>query len=107
MSLDVSLEQVQPTEVYTDNITHNLGEMARHAGIYYPLWRPNEIGVTTAKELVPFLKAGLMVMKADPEYFKKYDASNGWGSYEHFVPWVERYLDACRKYPEANINVWR
>ena len=107
MSLDVHLEQVQPTEVYHANITHNLGKMAVEAGIYYPLWRPEEIDIKVAKDLIPFLVAGLKVLKAKPDEFKKFDAPNGWGTYENFVPWVERYLVACRRYPDAKISVSR
>jgi hypothetical protein len=53
MSLDVWLTATRPCEVYSDNITHNLGEMADAAGIYKALWRPEEIGITKAAELVP------------------------------------------------------
>lgn len=44
MSLDVYLTAVRPTEVFSANITHNLGEMADKAGIYKACWRPEEIG---------------------------------------------------------------
>lgn len=37
MSLDVSLMEVKPTEVFWSNITHNLGKMAKAAGIYEAL----------------------------------------------------------------------
>jgi len=33
--------------------------------------------------------------------------NNGWGLYEDFVPWIERYLAACEEYPEAIIRVSR
>ena len=53
MSLDVDLMITQPTSVYSNNITHNLGAMAREvsyglewAGVadlslYDVLWRPD------------------------------------------------------------------
>ena len=107
MSLDVYLEELQPNEVFSANITHNLTEMAVQAGIYYPLWRPEEIGITVAKDLIPFLEAGLILLKDSPEYFSKFNAPNGWGMYEQFVPWVERYLEACREYPNAKVRVSR
>ena len=34
-------------------------------------------------------------------------ATNGWGMYEHFVPFVEKYLEACKEYPDAVIEVSR
>ena len=39
-------------ELFNANITHNLGEMARKAGIYHYLWRPEEIDITFASELI-------------------------------------------------------
>ncbi len=94
-------------EFYSSNITHNLGEMAAEAGIYEACWRPEEIGITTAAQLIEPLRAGLVLMKSDPPRFEKHNAANGWGLYEHFVPWVEKYLAACEDYPTATVNVSR
>jgi hypothetical protein len=91
MSLDVWLTAVRPTTVYDANITHNLGRMAEEAGIYKHLWRPEELGITTASELIEPLTAGLALLKADPVRFEAFNSRNGWGMYEHFVPFVERY----------------
>jgi|GEM_PF-689525 len=104
--------EVKETEYETDcvfdaNITHNLGEMADKAGIYYALWRPEEIGKGKASEIIELLEEGLNKLKASPDYFKQFNSPNGWGMYEHFVPFVEEYLEACRKYPDATIEVSR
>lgn len=107
MSLDVHLTKVMPTDVYWSNITHNLGEMAEEAGIYNALWRPDEIGITQAAQLIEPLQAGLSLLKSDPVRFKKFNASNGWGTYEHFVPFVEKYLEACQDNPDAEVSVSR
>ena len=107
MSLDVTLKVVRPTEIYSDNITHNLGDMAEAAGIYTVLWRPDELGIEKAGELIEPLRAGLALLKSDPERFKQYDSPNGWGMYEHFVPFVENYLHACEDCPEADVSVSR
>jgi len=107
MSLDVSLTAVRPTEVYSSNITHNLGKMAREAGIYEHLWRPEEIGITKAEQLIKPLEEGLALLQREPDHFKQFDAPNGWGRYEHFVPFVQQYLDACRENPDADISVSR
>ena len=93
--------------VYDAKITHNLGRMAKEAGIYKHLWRPEEIGITKAAQLIEPLRAGLALMRSDPARFKKYNAPNGWGTYRDFVPWVAEYLAACEKYPEAAVSVWR
>ena len=107
MSLDVYLTAVRPTEVYWRNITHNLGKMAAEAGIYEALWRPEEINVATAEQLVPLLEAGLETLRADPERFKKFNPENGWGDYEGLVNFVEAYLEACKENPDAEVNVSR
>lgn len=107
MSLDVYLEVVRPVTVYDANITHNLNKMAEAAGIYKHLWRPDEIGVTKACELIEPLTAGLADLKARPEHFEQFNAPNGWGMYKHFVPFVEKYLAACIENPDANVRVWR
>ena len=107
MSLDVVLMVQKPVEVYSANITHNLGAMAKEAGIYMHLWRPEEIGLTKAGELIEPLRAGLELMKADQARFEKHNAPNGWGLYEHFVPFVEEYLAACEKNPGATLWVSR
>jgi len=94
-------------EVYSANITHNLTSMAHEAGIYKCLWRPEEVGITKAEQLIDPLTDGLALMKADPERFEKHNPTNGWGSYDGFISWVERYLVACKEYPDADVSVWR
>ncbi len=94
-------------QVYWANITHNLNKMADEAGIYEALWRPEEIGKTKASEIVELLEKGLTDLKARPEHFEKFNSPNGWGMYENFVPFVEKYLEACKEYPDAIIEVSR
>lgn len=100
-----SFEDTQ--EVYSSNITHNLGAMAEEAGIYSHLWRPEEIGITKAAQLIEPLTEGLALMRADPERFEKHNPKNGWGSYKAFVPWVEKYLEACKSNPDADVRASR
>lgn len=107
MSLDITLTAVRPTTVYDANITHNLGDMAEEADIYMHLWRPEEIGVTKAAQLVEPLMVAIALMKREPERFIKLNPENGWGSYAVFVPWLEQYLQACYKNLDANITVSR
>lgn len=95
------------TELYSDNITHNLNKMANNAGIYMELWRPEEIGITKAAQLIEPLRKGLNLLKSDSDRFEKFNASNGWGMYVHFVPFVERYLHACEQFPDAIVRVDR
>lgn len=107
MSLDFSLVDGEEEVFYSTNITHNLNTMAEHAGIYKALWRPEEIGVTKAAQLIPLLKEGVKDLCARPSYFKQFDASNRWGTWRDFLPFVVEVLEACEQHPDADIRVWR
>lgn len=107
MSLDVTLTALRRTDVYDGNITHNLGKMAAAAGIYYHLWRPEEVGVFSAQQLIEPLERGLKILLADEAQFRKFDALNGWGKYEHLVEFVKNYLQACRDNQDADVSVSR
>ena len=106
MSLDVMLMK-HGEEVYWANITHNLNAMAAEAGIYKELWRPDEIGATFAGDIVEAVEVGLKKMVDDPAKYESHNSKNGWGVYEHFVPFVAKYLQACRENPDAEIHVSR
>jgi hypothetical protein len=88
MSLDVDLMVVQPTSVYSANITHNLGKMASEVKLsngmtlYDILWRPDEQkGLKCAKDIAGLLDEGWNILLSNPEKFKKFEPDNGWGSY--------------------------
>ena len=110
-------------EVYSANITHNLNKMADEAGIYNALWRPyslkpgynipeddlqaeykfEEDNPVRAHEIIDIIEKGLEDMKARPKHYEKFNSSNGWGMYHNFVPWIEKYLTALKKFPESQV----
>ena len=94
-------------EVYSANCTHNLNTMADKCGLYELLWRPEEIDITKANQLIEPLTVGLELLKSNPEYFKQFNPSNGWGSYDGFVRFVEKYLEACVENDDCYVMVWR
>lgn len=96
-----------PEEVFEANVTHNLNTMAEAAGIYKELWRPDEIGITKARELIEPLREGLAKMLEEPAKYEALNPSNGWGNYEGFLKWVRGYLEACEENPEADVRVSR
>jgi hypothetical protein len=100
-------KEIKTNEVYWANITHNLYKMAEAAGIDAHLWRPDEIKITKAKELIEPLRQGLHNLKSEPERYKKFNPENGWGSYDGLVKFVENYLNACYEYPDADVEVSR
>lgn len=114
MSLDVYLD-IDPCgacgaavrTAFTANYTHNVVPMAKVAGLYDSVWRPDEHGIERAEQLIAPLADGLTFMRAYPDRFRALNPENGWGSYDTFVPWLERYLAACKAYPQARVRVSR
>jgi hypothetical protein len=94
-------------EVYSANITHNMSRMATEARICDALWRPEEVGITKAAQLIEPLRAGLADLKARPDYFQKFNPPNGWGDYAGLVRFVENYLAAAEANPTTNVKAWR
>ena len=107
MSLDVYLSEVRETTIYDRNITHNLNKMADEAGIYKHLWRPEEIEITKAAQLIEPLREGLSLLLSDPDRFKKFEPENKWGDYDGLVDFVREYLAVCEENPNASVNVSR
>jgi hypothetical protein len=103
----LDFDSEQATEIYSANITHNLGKMAEEAGIYQYLWYPEKLDITRAQKLIEPLKKGLELLKSDKKRFEAFNPSNGWGNYGHLVLFVEKYLRACESYPHANVLVIR
>ena len=104
MSLDISIFETRRVDVCGMNITHNLGRMADEAGLYAALWRPSENDITIADDLIPILEDGIQAMKDEPEHFKKFDAKNGWGTYDNFLPWLEELLLKCKEFPAGLVE---
>lgn len=107
MSLDIILTDGESGFVKSWNITHNLGKMASKAGLYYPLWRPGEMGVDTAGELIHHLRRGVRYAYDNQQELNAYAPRNEWGSLRLLLDVAEEYLDYCRKYPAATIFVSR
>lgn len=104
LEVDVGEEDLHRATLYSANITHNLNTMAEACGVYNALWRPFKSESEVAGDIIAPLKKELKKLKASPEYYKKYNSPNGWGTYEYFVPFVEKALEACKKYPKAKIH---
>ncbi len=115
MGLDITLlaevdtggEKPHVVKLFDAYVTHNLTAMAAEAGIYEHIWQPYEVGIKTAGELIEPLTKGLQAMRDDPVRFEKHNPPNGFGSYERFVPWLEKYIDACKEHPKAQIDACR
>ncbi len=107
MSLDFSLKKVMPVYVFESNMTHNMTPMAKAAGLYDCLWRPQENGITHAAQLIEPLREGLMRLLDEPPRYMQLNPPNGWGAYENLVKFVELYLAACIEHPDASVGASR
>lgn len=114
MSLDVDLMVTQPTSVYSENITHNLGKMAGEVllsngmTLYQVLWRPDEqVGLKFARDISELLDEGWNILLSDPEKFMEFNPENGWGSYEGLCNFVYKYRNACWDNPDAELRISR
>lgn len=107
MSLEISLVAVREVNLFIGAITHNLGRMAYHVGIYRHLWRPEELGITQASELIEPLEQAIAKLEADPRTFKSFNPSNGWGDYETLLTFLRDVRSACKAHPDAKIRVSR
>ena len=105
MSLDIWLEALEPVEVWSANITHNLTGMAKEVGIYQYLWHPEEVGVTKAENLIVPLQNAIELLHDDVARYTMFNSPNGWGSYADFVSYLKKFLAACVKYPDATVHV--
>jgi len=89
-------------EVYWRNITHNVSNMWREAGVYDSLYESHG---QKASQHIDKLERGLELMLNHFEEYKRLDASNGWGKAEHAIAFLYFTLKAFREYPGAQIRV--
>lgn len=89
------------------NITHNLVPMAKEAGLYECLWRPDEYGFPNAEDLVEPLRKGLRFLRLQQDKCRALNPSNGWGTYEGLVRFCEELLAECRDHPSSVVRVSR
>lgn len=100
MSYDVSLKYGD-LELELGNYTYNCSKMF-YQGTDVGL---NQLNGMKAKEAYPILKERFDYMRDNPEEMKKLNPPNGWGSYDSFLDYIGRITVACRKNPDAILEV--
>lgn len=118
MSLDITLTALRPTSVFDRGITHNLTTMAdavkvnlvhgaqpRETTLYKVLWYPEELGLKTGEDILPYFRVGLLMLLSFPEEYKQHNPSNGWGDYNNLVDFVTAYYFACMEFPDGVIEI--
>jgi hypothetical protein len=91
-------------QLYRDSITHNHWKMVDNASLYRAIWRPEELQITKAAQLIPILEQGLKHIEEHQDELCKLGTAN-----DHTEVWsfVRAYLKACREHPDADIRVSR
>ncbi|CAK7029004.1 hypothetical protein DSECCO2_264300 [anaerobic digester metagenome] len=89
------------------SVTHNLNNMAKAVGLYEVLWRPEQVGISTASQMITPLEKGIKELIANPDKYKTFNPPNGWGDYDIFVDFCKSVLRDCREYPDATIEAGR
>jgi hypothetical protein len=113
MSLDVYFTKMMPTEVFSRNITHNLGEMSRQVvlkngkTLYDVLWRADEHGFKTGGDIADLLLEGYNILCKNPTKFKEFNPSNGWGNYEGLCNFVHDYYKGCLEFADLEFRISR
>ena len=107
-------EEIETDEFWHGNITHNLREMAEDCmsfdeydqcyNLYDLLWRDTQAPFTGdyLNAYIAHLAYCLYILKNDPEHFKKFNPSNGWGTYEQLCNFVEQFIKALVAMPKGS-----
>lgn len=102
---NIHLQSYEDDRLYRGNITHNLTKMASAVRLYEYLWRPHEINITHARQLIKPLQNGLNTLLANKPSLEVFNDKGGWGTHEQLCDFVYNYLKACYQYPDAKIEV--
>ncbi len=101
MSLDITLLENKPCEVWSANITHNVVPIAKALGVYGLLWGDTH---TVASDMIPSLELCLQQLDKREKDLELLNPSNGWGDVKSFRKFVHTLLDACRIHPGATVS---
>jgi hypothetical protein len=103
MSWDVRIEPPETeTFPFEDNVTYNVSTMLKRAGLH-----PEILNGMTAHKAKPVVHYAYELMADNPEYFKRFDATNGWGTYGTTLAFVQRMHEYLQEAPANYIVRWR
>lgn len=118
MSLDLTLS----VDVHNMNITHNLGDMAsqvpvgllesydgdvKNLTLYDVMWIPEEQDLYYADDIILYVTVGLKELLDNPDKYKKFNPSSGWGDYNGLVEATTELLFNLKIYPNAKLHADR
>ena len=102
MSYWISIEPQHPTPDLEINLTYNVSGMLRRAGLH-----PNVVNGMKVNEAYPIVSNVVAVMEDNPDYFRKYNPENGWGSYEHTLEALVKIGTALYEANDDDILRWQ
>lgn len=100
MSVDINLTAIRTVSVFELNISHCYRPIAAKAGIDQYIWRPFELGINKAGQLIEPLRIGLALLETVPAQFETFPREH----FNHFVGQVRTYLEACKANPDAEVS---
>jgi len=106
MGLDLHFSE-HDVEVFHGHTTHNVVPMAKEAGAYHLLWRPDEVPITTAGQLTDPLLVARAVMQHDPARFAARNAPNGAGTVSDWTAFLHCVAEASTTWPAATVRATR
>ena len=92
--------------VYEGSISSFFGEMAVEAGVYQPVWYPEDNGIKKASQLIDRLRAGVNRMESRQKHFRQWNGRNDWETSDRFRQFLTEYLHACERHPEADVYAY-
>lgn len=103
---EIKERMYETCEVFSKNITHNLGEMARHVlcddglhTLYEMMWRPEEHGFDVVNEKYRMnIAECLSFMLIHRKELEQYNPENGWGSYDTLLKFVMEYSEELSRW---------
>ena len=99
MSLDINLQAVRTVNVFYLNVPTCYKPIAEKVGILDYIWKPNELGISKAEQLISPLTIGLQLLESVPGHFGVAQET-----LDDFVECVRKYLAACEQNPDAEIS---
>ena len=92
--------------VYEGSISSFFTEMAGAAGVYRQVWRPEELGIEKASQLIEPLRAGIYRMEDSQKKFRSLNGTEKWETSDRFRQFLSEYLRACEQHPDADVYAY-
>ena len=88
-------------EVYEVNVTYNVGTMLRRAGVH-----PRLLNGQTVRVVRPVIEHATILMAENSEYFGRFDAENGWGTFDTTHEMMRNLDTYLRGAPDDYVMRW-